>query len=109
MGSTPPWENLAHCPVRPWPVPNADRGPKNISEYIAFVNQTHPGGFRALNIDKLKEGAQDGDEPADTKMGDGDAADEGEDARDPLEARNEALFSIGYVTYRMLPCGSTPN
>ncbi|SPN99819.1 uncharacterized protein DNG_02671 [Cephalotrichum gorgonifer] len=106
MDSTPPWQNSSlPCPVRPWPIPNADRGPKSISDYIALVNQTHPGGFRALNVDKLKEGIQDGDEPADTKMSDSDVADDADDepgARDPLDARNEALFSINTAHHSAL-------
>lgn len=89
------------CPVRPWPIPDADRSPRNISEYIALVNRTYPGGFRALNVDRIKEGAQEGDEAADAKMGDGEDGDDGDDAsavKDPLEARNEALFNIVYVS-----------
>lgn len=93
-------DSSPNCPVRPWPVANADRAPKNISEYISLVNQTYPGGFRALNVDKIREGLEAGDESADAKMADGDDEDEGDDAsdaKDPLEARNEALFSIVYV------------
>lgn len=88
------------CPVRPWPIPNADRSPKNISEYIELVNRTYPGGFRALNVDKIREGLEDGDESADTKMEEGEDGDEGEDTaatKDPLEARNETLFNVVYV------------
>lgn len=88
------------CPVRPWPIPNADRSPKNISEYIELVNRTYPGGFRALNVDKIREGLEDGDELANTKMGDGEDGGEAEDAsatKDPIEARNETLFNVVYV------------
>lgn len=91
-------DSCRSCPVRPWPVSNADRSPKNISEYIALVNRTHPGGFRALNVDKIREGVEEGGESADSKMDGGeDGEDEGDDAsatKDPLEARNEALLSI---------------
>lgn len=85
------------CPVRPWPIPNADRSPKNISEYIALVNQTIPGGFRALDVDKIRQGIQEGDEAADTKMGDGEdgnGTDEAAAMKDPGEAKNEAFFNI---------------
>ena len=91
------------CPVRPWPIPNADRSPKNISEYITLVNQTYPGGFRALDVNKIREGAEGSDEAADAKMGDaedrkdGDNGEEASAAKDPLEARNETLFNIVYV------------
>ena len=93
-------DSSSTCPIRPWPIANADRAPKNISEYISLVNQTYPGGFRALNVEKIREGLEAGDDSADTKMADGDDEDEGDDAstaKDPLEARNEVLFSIVYV------------
>lgn len=96
QSSSPQW-----CPIRPWPIPNADRGPKDISEYISLVNRTYPGGFRAVNVDKIKEGAKEGDGQGDTEMDDADAGDEEDTdatvAKDPLEARNEALFNIVYA------------
>jgi hypothetical protein len=90
------------CPIRPWPIPNADRGPKSIAEYIAQVNRAYPGGFRAVDIDTVGEDAKEADEEADTDM---DGAGAGEDeggadasaTKDPLEARNETLYNIVYV------------
>ncbi|PKS09405.1 hypothetical protein jhhlp_004020 [Lomentospora prolificans] len=84
--------------IRPWPIADADRKPKTISDYISLVNQTYPGGFRALNIDKINDGTID--ESRDTKMVDVDGernagdSDDSLSGKDPVEARNESLQNI---------------
>jgi hypothetical protein len=50
------------CPIGPIPVPGADRKPTNTREYLQYVNQTEPGGFRALRkriLSKDKNGWED--------------------------------------------------
>lgn len=88
------------CPVRPWPIPDADRSPKAISDYISLVNQTYPGGFRALNVAKITEGTND--ESDDTNMADAEQEGAGNGdgpsaEKDPVDARNESLQSLAYA------------
>ena len=48
-------------------------------------------------MDKIRQGIQEGDEAADTKMGDGEdgnGTDEAAAMKDPGEAKNEAFFNI---------------
>jgi len=63
------------CPMGPVPVPDADRKPKNIREYLQYVNHTYPGGFRALRLNILNKGKE---HEVDTDMA--DAAENDEDA-----------------------------
>lgn len=87
---------------------SGDRRPKTLADFIARVNATHPGGFRALNQadvkrqieERAKKQHGDADTP-DVHMEDGAGSDEEADAeatKDLGAARMEVLRNISYAT-----------
>jgi hypothetical protein len=58
------------CPLGPIPVAEADRKPRNIREYLQYVNHTYPGGFRALRLNILNKDKKDKEDKEDTEIGD---------------------------------------
>lgn len=94
--------------IRPIKSPG-DRKPKTLAEFIARVNATHPGGFRALNQADVKrqieekETKHDGEtDSPDVQMEDGVARSEEEGdteaSKDMGAARMEVLRNISYAT-----------
>lgn len=84
--------------LRPFPVPDADKKPNTIADFIARINN-QPGGFRSVTEDELnreieeeelkrRNGVQADD---DVDMSDSDA---GDDAKDPVAVRMEVLKNI---------------
>jgi mediator of RNA polymerase II transcription subunit 17 len=95
--------------IRPIKAPG-DRKPKSLAEFIARVNATHPGGFRALNQADVKKQIEenkkkqhgDADSP-DVHMDDGAGSEEEADAeagKDLGAAKMEMLRNISYDTCR---------
>ncbi|OIW30559.1 hypothetical protein CONLIGDRAFT_283804 [Coniochaeta ligniaria NRRL 30616] len=89
--------------IRPIKAPG-DRKPKTLAEFIARINATHPGGFRALNEADVKKHIkekgqkQNGEsDSVDVHMDDGAGSEEEADTEAVMDlgaARNEVLRNI---------------
>lgn len=100
--------SASHSPLSIRPIkPAGDRKPKTLAEFIARVNATHPGGFRALNQADVKKQIEEegrkqhgGTHSPDVQMEDGPLSEEEGDAeanKDLGAARMEVLRSISYA------------
>jgi hypothetical protein len=81
------------CPIQPIPIAGADRKPKTRREYLQYVNQTYPGGFRALRKDILNRKLETQDE--DTDMADAEK-DEGkpEPDKNPIDVYRDVCAQV---------------
>lgn len=84
--------------LRPFPVPEADKKPQSISDFIARIN-SQTGGFRTVTEDRLKreieeerQGQANGDEDVLMSDEEEEAGDDG--AKDPAAVRFEVLRNI---------------
>lgn len=85
--------------LRPFPV--AEKGPKDLADFIARVNAL-PGGFRSVTETKLQEEIRTRDEPSDDDDSeDVDMSEREDDAdvnnKDPNHARMEVLRNLECV------------
>jgi mediator of RNA polymerase II transcription subunit 17 len=86
--------------LRPVPIPDADKKPKTIADFIGRIN-SQPGGFRSVTEEQLNQEIEEEeerrrngvDEDVDMSVSDGDGA-EDEDERDPAAVRMEVLKNI---------------
>lgn len=94
--------------IRPIKAPS-DRKPKNLPEFIARINSSHPGGFRCVSqaalqkeVEERKQKQNADPDTTDALMGEGEGdgseeEPEAEAVKDVRAARDEVLRNIEYV------------